>query len=965
MADDVRVRLSADGVSEVVNALKRIRDETKKTGEEGGKSMESLKEGFHELGKELLGFAALGKVLEGVIDLFKEVTESALQIGKLQQSTGMAVQSLQALNQVAEDSSVSQEALNKSLNTFARNLGLVGQGSTKAAAGFNALGISVKDLKQQNPDQQFQTVAKRLSEITDASTRAAIGSQIFGKQFAEIQPVLQEVAENGLDPVIEQMRRMGTLLDQDTIRQFQEAKKAVHDMKDEVSGLATQFLVGLIPAARKAMDELVEDTTGAGVNGFRELGSVVGSVVNGIVSGIRIAGATVGYLAAQVQNMLTSGKDGLKDFANTAINLVLKVTPGLQGVKLPKIQFFGTGQSFDQRSEIIRKAYQEQLEKIADEFNKPPTLEDAPDKKHGSAGGDGASGGPALAKAQLDLIVAQLQAQLHVYQAQSKLKLDSDKKEYEEGLLALTQYFDDREEVLNKQYDKELEILQKRRAAVKNAPVELNDDVGAVKKRTELATLDGDIQAKEFERQGALKSLELERYTAQRANAQATLKAEAQLLTLQGQRTEAAKKQLDIEIQSLRAELQKSGVPTEKIDSTLSQFKTAATAKIDYDKAKQDAEATLTQLNADIGGIRDKVASGQLFPVQAEQQILDLEKARLPVLQEQADKLTALAAATNDPQLIAAAAQFTEQIKQLGLATDETGRQMANLKATAEQSLQGGVSQFLYDVGTRTKSLGDGFRDLALSFAQSLAKMETDFLSKQFVKWLMGDGAGTGALSGLSSLIGGASSGAATAEAATSTAATTANTAGITANTAAVTALTAALSANTGSSAAGSAGGFGGMLAGLFGGAEGGAASGAASSAGSGEAADAFASVFAAGGGFIHGPGSSTSDSIPAALSDGEFVVNAGAVGQPGILPLLHAINGTPGMGSGPTRGAQRYASGGVVAGGGGMSGGLKIVNVPDASLLAQHLDSSVGEQQVLNIISRNPQRVRQTLGGT
>lgn len=56
-------------------------------------------------------------------------------------------------------------------------------------------------------------------------------------------------------------------------------------------------------------------------------------------------------------------------------------------------------------------------------------------------------------------------------------------------------------------------------------------------------------------------------------------------------------------------------------------------------------------------------------------------------------------------------------------------------------------------------------------------------------------------------------------------------------------------------------------------------------------------------GGYISGPGTSTSDSIPAMLSDGEFVVNAAAVAQPGVRDTLEALNAR-----------RRYATGGYVA---------------------------------------------------
>jgi hypothetical protein len=52
-----------------------------------------------------------------------------------------------------------------------------------------------------------------------------------------------------------------------------------------------------------------------------------------------------------------------------------------------------------------------------------------------------------------------------------------------------------------------------------------------------------------------------------------------------------------------------------------------------------------------------------------------------------------------------------------------------------------------------------------------------------------------------------------------------------------------------------------------------------------------MASVFAADGGHVRGPGSTTSDSIPAMLSDYEFVTRASVVQQPGALGFLHDFN--------------------------------------------------------------------------
>lgn len=130
-----------------------------------------------------------------------------------------------------------------------------------------------------------------------------------------------------------------------------------------------------------------------------------------------------------------------------------------------------------------------------------------------------------------------------------------------------------------------------------------------------------------------------------------------------------------------------------------------------------------------------------------------------------------------------------------------------------------------------------------------------------------------------------------------------------------------------------------------------------------------FSSLFGGGfreGGLIRGPGTGTSDSIPAigpggkiyGLSNEEYIIPAAAVRAVGttFLDNLSGIR-TP---------VRKYASGGQVGaaiGGGrgaGQSGGssVRILNVIDPGLVNDYIASSAGERSILNIIERNPQTI-------
>ncbi|MCL6619498.1 MAG: tape measure protein [Thermomonas hydrothermalis] len=123
-----------------------------------------------------------------------------------------------------------------------------------------------------------------------------------------------------------------------------------------------------------------------------------------------------------------------------------------------------------------------------------------------------------------------------------------------------------------------------------------------------------------------------------------------------------------------------------------------------------------------------------------------------------------------------------------------------------------------------------------------------------------------------------------------------------------------------------------------------------------------------AAGGYVTGPGSATSDSIPARLSAGEYVVRAAAVQRVGVA-FLDAINGlrTP-----PTWDGQRlaFAAGGLVPPVSAppapppVQQAVRIVNAIDPGVTHDHLQTPAGERVILNIIGRNARAVRAALQG-
>ena len=137
-------------------------------------------------------------------------------------------------------------------------------------------------------------------------------------------------------------------------------------------------------------------------------------------------------------------------------------------------------------------------------------------------------------------------------------------------------------------------------------------------------------------------------------------------------------------------------------------------------------------------------------------------------------------------------------------------------------------------------------------------------------------------------------------------------------------------------------------------------------------------------GGHVRGPGTATSDSIPAWLSDFEFVTRAAVVRQPGALPFLEDFNrrgmpaleawharrfagATPPAVSLPRAPRVNFAEGGLARAAAGLNPqlNLRLINAINTDALAESMAQSRGlEQTILNVIDRNGSFLRQRIGG-
>lgn len=358
-------------------------------------------------------------------------------------------------------------------------------------------------------------------------------------------------------------------------------------------------------------------------------------------------------------------------------------------------------------------------------------------------------------------------------------------------------------------------------------------------------------------------------------NARANVALEAEFLRASGRSVDAGMLELRAKYDAMRADFEKAG--NEAGLAWIDKLIPVGEAKLRLDEVQRQVDRLLAEQQRQEQSINVQQDSGVITELEARDRILDIHRQTYAQLEKIRPILAEMAA---QPGAIGEAAAAV-----LAQVNDEMARVEATatkLQQTLKDGLTEGFTQALSGLAQGTMTLRDAVAALGQSVLDALTQMAAQNLAQSLTSSVMGLFGGAGGNNDLTSGAAAVSSSAVALSGAGST---------LLAGAAAIQAAAVTLAAANGVKgvAGGSSGGgwlstllsLGGMFAG------GGAG---ATAGGGGFMSSVMASRFAEGG-HVRGPGTTTSDSIPAWLSDYEYVVRASVVNQPGMLPLLDDIN--------------------------------------------------------------------------
>jgi hypothetical protein len=247
-----------------------------KAARESEKRLKKIKDAAGTIGKAI--GVGLAGAAAGLTALTKNAIDTADEVSKLAQKTGVSTEAISELQYAAGLSGV--DDLGASLVKFNRSIAEAAQGAKTQADAFKALGVNIKnaDGSLKTTEQLLGETADAFAQFNDGANKSAVAMDLFGKTGADLIPFLNE-GKKGLAEMRAEAAALGLTIDEKTGKAAEQFNDNLDRLQAVSTGLGTRLATDLAPQLAKVTEYLV---------GVAKEGDAVGSALEGLRAGVGV-----------------------------------------------------------------------------------------------------------------------------------------------------------------------------------------------------------------------------------------------------------------------------------------------------------------------------------------------------------------------------------------------------------------------------------------------------------------------------------------------------------------------------------------------------------------------------------------------------------------------------------------------------------------------------------------------------
>ena len=290
-----------------------------------------------------------GGIVGGLMAMTKQAATYGDEIAKASKKTGMATEDISRLRYAAERSGVGFGGLESALARMARSASEAAGGAEMYSEAYDRLGVSVTDANGElkGGEQLFREVAEGLKNVDNATERAALAQEIFGRSGAQLLPLLNE-GEAGIKKLGDRAEELGMVLSGKAAKDSERFNDALEDLKDTGTTIAMTLGQTLMPTIAEIAEKVSE-----AVGRWREWSEAHPTLNALVIKGALALGLFMTFVGPllvalpTVLNLLVwlqgaSGFAGLAGAASSATPVLAGVGTTITGTILPALSGLAT-----------------------------------------------------------------------------------------------------------------------------------------------------------------------------------------------------------------------------------------------------------------------------------------------------------------------------------------------------------------------------------------------------------------------------------------------------------------------------------------------------------------------------------------------------------------------------------------------------------------------------------------------
>lgn len=211
---------------------------------------------FQKLSGTLAGISSVLTVA-GFAAFIKGVADSHEEVGKLSQKLGIGVGELSQYKYALSQSDVSLESFGKGVKTLSQKMVEATDSTSKAGRIFTTLGVDLG----RGTTPAVEKIADAFAKLPDGATKAALATELFGKNGMEMIPFLNQ-GSAGIKLMKEEAARLGLVMTEETTKAAQEFNDNLKTINASSQRLGITIMNELAPAMVRitgAMKEAVAE----------------------------------------------------------------------------------------------------------------------------------------------------------------------------------------------------------------------------------------------------------------------------------------------------------------------------------------------------------------------------------------------------------------------------------------------------------------------------------------------------------------------------------------------------------------------------------------------------------------------------------------------------------------------------------------------------------------------------------